>query len=97
MTDRSDLVVKGNDAQRLLEDPTLQAAWEFIEKDIVEKLAGLSLSNPEEDEMAVEQIRHLQINRLLKKKLWDLVSHGKMEESRSASSQLKRVNDPRHR
>tara|TARA_R100001509_G_scaffold134670_1_gene88302 strand:- start:564 stop:839 length:276 start_codon:yes stop_codon:yes gene_type:complete len=75
---RRDPVVVGKDAEHLLEHPLLQESFDSIEKDVVNALASTQLVTGEH-EQAIELVRTLQANRRLKKKLWEFVSHGKIE------------------
>jgi|TARA_R100001480_G_scaffold93748_1_gene99412 hypothetical protein len=75
---RANPIVKGKDAEQLLEHPLLQEGFDSIERDVVNALASTGLVSGEYDE-ALELVRTLQANRRLKKKLWEYVSHGKLE------------------
>tara|TARA_A100000172_G_scaffold17134_1_gene9415 strand:- start:2062 stop:2337 length:276 start_codon:yes stop_codon:yes gene_type:complete len=89
---RRDPVVKGKDAEQLLEHPLLQEGFDAIEKDAVNALASTALHDGEEGK-ALEIVRAIQANRRLKKKLWEYVSHGKLE----ARAQEQRANKNRGR
>ena len=84
--------MKGKDAELLLEHPLLQESFDAIERDAVTALASTALHDGEEDK-ALEIVRAIQANRRLKKKLWEYVSHGKLE----ARAQEQRANKNRGR
>lgn len=86
---RRDPVVVGKDAEQLLEHPLLQESFDAIERDVVNALASTQLVSGEH-EQAVELVRTLQANRRLKKKLWEFVSHGKIEAKAQERRTLKK-------
>ena len=86
---RRDPVVVGKDAEHLLEHPLLQENFDAIERDVVNALASTQLVTGEH-EQAVELVRTLQANRRLKKKLWEFVSHGKIEAKAKERRTLKK-------
>lgn len=86
---RRDPVVVGKDAEHLLEHPLLQESFDAIERDVVNALASTQLITGEH-EQAVELVRTLQANRRLKKKLWEFVSHGKIEAKAKERRTLKK-------
>ena len=98
---RADLVAKGLDAGRILNDPAYNAAFEAVERKIIAALADSHLDgSPETNAAVVELVRDLQANRRLKATLVQAQGYGSAEAKRQemAETQSTRATiDPRRR
>ena len=72
--------MRGERAQRLLDDPDLQAAFEAIESDIMRRMKNIELNGSElANAQAVELVRDLQANGRITRQLRQWVTSGQLD------------------
>lgn len=94
----ADVVSKGADAERLLNDPAFKRAIESTENDIVNALCQITLTGSAACmNLVLEKTRELQANRRLKRKLAEFAGSGKVAERQLeiVANKPKRIHDPR--
>jgi len=97
---RGDAIDIGGNAERLLNDPHLKAAFLAVETDIVDAISTIALTGEDTVNMlVVEKVRDLQANRRLKQKLGQFLAHGHFEARNQDDAERKvtRAEDPRWR
>lgn len=81
-------IKNARDAERLLNDPVFQKAFNKIESSIIEKMKRVEISNHETQH---ELILTLQLLGSLKREFKDVIDTGKMAEMTRAESIAKKV------